>query len=37
LAEAAANTGYGLNVVESASLAPTSLESEKEDQRSLPL
>jgi hypothetical protein len=37
LAEAATNTGYGLSVVESASLAPTSLDSEKEDQRSLPL
>jgi len=37
LAEAAASTGYGLNVVESASLAPATLESEKAEQRSLPL
>jgi len=37
LAEAAASTGYSLNVVESASLAPATVESEKEEQRSLPL
>ncbi len=34
---ATVNAGNGLSVVESASLAPTSLESDKQDQRSLPL
>jgi hypothetical protein len=37
LAATSANNGYGLSVVESASLAPATFESEKQDQRSLPL